>query len=144
MQDLTTWFPEGRVPSRCGLVVTAEDPLTDAAAALQRFTLQPGTGWLASTGGVSRWTGGDIASAGTPLHGEVALGDRSLLLRYANGVWRFWMLHEVPSGNDLRFDESYLSTEGKLRMAYRVYWRTTEVDGIAVYRPFAARFVGWE
>lgn len=109
----------------------------------QRLRGQKGQGWILLPSQVSRWDGGDWPK-GPILAAEIAQGEHSLHIRPWGGGWRMWIYSDKHEGDDRCLDESFLSTEGSNQLLYRVYWKLAPGDdGIQVYRPYAARFLGW-
>lgn len=145
LHRIDDWFPNAQeAPRRVGLTVASEE-LSDSEAVRQRLSAAGGAGWLMAPSEVCRWAGGALP-AGPILAAELAVSpSESLHLRQAGRGWQLWRYLEEPEGEDLAFDERYLSTEGRARLQYTVYWRAVDsgFDGIQIQRPFAARFVGW-
>lgn len=122
-----------------------EDP--DAVRlALERFAAQPGCcGWI-ETPQVLRAVGAGhaVPAAGTPLHAELACGDASLQLRWADGAWLLTLLDEGHAdglacwAQDV---ERLANLPGVTRWQYRVFLRA---DGEGSLQPFAARLAGAE
>ncbi len=124
-----------------------EDALRERLAAL---CVEPG--WMCTTDAVTAWTGG-MPERFLPLSAEWVEDEHTSgqLRRFDRG----WLLTRVrecalegdasaQSAPDLAFDERYRSNAPGREahaMVYRVYYRQDE-DG--VYRPFVARWLGWE
>ena len=143
---------------------TSTAPIPDAAAWLGE--LAGASGWLMLTESIfvlhaGRWRcvsgrdpGGEPTErdlAARVLEGEFALGsDQSVHVRRAGAELREYRVEESTSGTSVLVQSrSQVSTErspGLGRLRYRVAWRAeTEGDpGIAVLRPWVARFCGWE
>lgn len=107
-------------------------------------------GWLCCTGEVRAWKSSEqTLPRGVPLSGEF-VSQTSDLARVSFALRRStdrWVLHEYRESGfgELRAeDRSYISTEAGRSMQYRIYWRAGEEDEIQIWRPYVARFRGWE
>jgi hypothetical protein len=111
---------------------------------------QAGDGWVCCTSEVKRWSSGGPLPRGVPLRAEVTVpGKRaSLALRRTGEEWVVTETMEIPGVAHRAFDINLLSTEKGLRLMYRQYWHEEEEGppgaAVNVWRPFAARFLGWE
>ena len=120
----------------------------EPAAALADLTARGGLGWICFTDRVETWRGGKLT--GLPLSAEVVLpsGTESLHLRAVGASWELRTLREHTEGDDGRVTHSYVANEhpavGADRLRYHVWWRGFDKDGIRVWRPFAARFTGFD
>lgn len=141
------WFGDGLAPQRGELTI---EPPVDLASASEVHDLlrdHRGAGWLCTTSQVLRLPAADLGNA-IPLSAEVVLSNgRSLHLRPYGGGWRAWFMSDrLGTGPHLAFDEAFVSTERAGRLCYRTWWRLESVGTTecSVWRPFAARFTGWE
>ena len=107
-------------------------------------------GWLCCTAEVRLWSSDEGGlPEGIPLSGEFLStaskkqGRETAHLRYSNGIWTVWQFVEVAEGELGGENVEYVSTERGLMVRYRRYWRQEKEDNVWVWRPFAARFLGW-
>lgn len=108
------------------------------------------TGWLCFTDKVAvvpeEFRFNAEASSSILLSGELARGNESLHVRQSEKGWQLFTLTREEGGGMLMVKEKYLSTreEGK-KLCYENYWKKEpNKEGLEVYRPFAARFTGFE
>lgn len=85
-------------------------------------------------------------SGGILLSGELARGDESLHIRQSQTGWQLWHLSRHDGGEMLMVKERFVSIRQRgQKLVYEKYWRMEAGDeGLKVYRPFAARFAGFE
>lgn len=136
----------GELGATHGRVDVARETFNDLDALRARVTALKGeAGWACSTDRVhSQWTGGTLPDGHRPLSGELVLdARRSVHLRRHNGVWTLTTLTEHDEGDDVRFVESFLATEKGRTLRYHTWWRRVAEDGVGVWRPHVARFVGF-
>ena len=144
--SVEVWFPKAQQP-RPGRL-TVGDPI-DLATAQDVWNLlrrHDGPGWACTTGRVVRLSS-IAATSETPIAVEITPGpDRSVHVRQHGSGWLAWILDDMMGvGDDLAFDQSFLSTEHPARLKYRTWWRLEDSgEGVAVWRPYASRFLGWE
>lgn len=122
-------------------VETPPEVVTDHEEVSRRMAALGGQGWVCTTDRVTRYDGGLVK--GWVLCAEVATPGESLHVRQHGDGWALYRLVEEAGEEHLAGDQAFLSTERPGRMVYRTYWHKAEVDGIGVWEPFAARFVGW-
>ena len=140
------WFADGTEPKRGELTIAPPVDLSSADAVWAFLDAQDGDGWLCTTDRAVRWPASQ-RPGGSPLAAELALKDgRSLHLRQHGAIWRAWLLSDrLGDGPHLAVDEAFLSTERPARLTYRSWWRLEPGDDeVEVWRPFAARLLGWE
>lgn len=147
---IATLFAEEGLPlKRARLAVTTER-VADAAALRARLAGVAGDGWVCATSETpSRW--GAALPASPVLSAEVALADgTSVHVRYSGDAWLVTTIREVAGdgadGEDcVGYEVACLSSLGGAAgqtMKYDVWWRREATDGVAVWRPWLARFVG--
>jgi len=147
------WFPSGAEPRPGSFTVRSVTDLVSVAEVKKLLHETDGTGWICTTDRVRRVPSTDLGDA-APLSAEIVLKGtpgQSLHIRQHGTGWRAWLLEDrLEDGPDLAVDESFLSTEGGARLRYRTWWRL-QAEGpvdfgadVQVWRPFAARFLGWE
>lgn len=167
--DMKQWFPNG-VPETFELSRPERIDLDSASAVRALLAERRGPGWVCTTDQVVRVSGDEGDISGIPLSAEIELGERqSLHLRQRRQGWTAWLLEdEKGDGTQLSFDQTFLSTgpssgaggvggieqpvraADRPRLRYRTYFRKEPVQTqddatrIAVWRPFAFRFLGWE
>lgn len=140
-------WPGGTVPDRAGLSVEPRPLATEADVWAAITSVPDGRGWIARPHRVEEWPGG--TPEGLVLSAEIAgSAGVSLHVRRTGRTWTGWTYREVP-GDDLVFRERFVGTvEGhpERRLVYATHWRLSDPDdtGVRVYRPYAARFTGWE
>ncbi|HHO54731.1 MAG TPA: hypothetical protein ENK18_28635 [Deltaproteobacteria bacterium] len=145
MNDLFDRWP-GQAPETVGLEIEALEWDTADAVWSAIVALQGSKGWLCRPEQVSEWPGGE--PSGPLLSAELVDSDGTTLhVRRVGRTWRGWRYRELPSGDLLRFRQTLLGTvpDSDQRLAYAIYWRLElGLDELCVYRPFTARFTGWE
>ncbi len=110
-------------------------------------------GWLCTGGGVYKiGFGGDlihISGDEQPLLDQVlsaewTVGDmESIHLRRQDDQLYLWAYCEGNGQDSLWKDELFVSTERPLTLRYRTYWQLKESEGLEVWQPAFARFLGW-
>lgn len=85
-------------------------------------------------------------ASGIILSGELACGNESLHIRQSGNGWQIFVLTREDGGEMLMVTETYLSTrDGGKKLCYENYWKKEpNKEGLEVYRPFAARFAGFD
>ena len=147
--DDARWREAGGPPVRCSVTTGRVADLATEAEVREWLADQSGDGWVCCTGEVRPWAGGELPR-GVPLSAEIAVRgrDQSLSMLRGGTGWSVWSTTEAPGETHLCFDVVLLSTEPGRRLKYRQYWRPVgsgPADAtVGVWRPFAARFVGWE
>ena len=168
---LEEWFPNG-APRLFELSRSHRIDLDSANAARELLIGRRGPGWVCTTDQVVRVSGeaSDIPGS-IPLCAEIMLDERSSLhLRQSRHGWSAWVLEDREGeGAELAFDATFLSTVPSSgvsgrgnpdeataptarppKLRYRTYFRKEpaesqdEATRIAVWQPFAFRFLGWE
>lgn len=102
------------------------------------------TGWVCRPSEISEWP---CDAHGLLLSAEVAGTDgTSLHVRRTGHSWSGWRYRETTGVRFVKRREERIGTvPGRDRtLHYAVYWGLLPENGIEVYRPFAARFTGWE
>jgi len=111
-------------------------------------------GWVCTTDRAQP-LGGSLP-LGAPLSAEWVVSKvSSVHLRQHGARWMLWTyVDNIGTGDELAFDDSFISTEmaatgeGRRKLSYRTYWRRDhapdELHSVRVWRPYAARFLGWE
>ena len=143
-------WPSGRRPDWARL--TVESQVVVGTAELWRAIADFGEaeGWICLPHEVVAWPG--PAAEGPLLSAELARGDgTSLHIRREGRGWRCWRYREGEGDPVLVWRESYLGTVAgnpERRLRYAEYWSCAPApaapDGLEVFQPYAARFVGWE
>jgi hypothetical protein len=138
-----------------GRVHVTPTKITTRAEVEARLVALSGDGWVCTTHRVERWKGGalpaDVLPASGLLSAEIRTsGAVSVHLRYAGDHWLFVEISEerrkladALEGDDYAFDELFVSNldaKGAIRMHYRTWWSLKD----DVYRPWVARFLGFE
>lgn len=146
------WKEAGGPPASCLVRCARLFSLPDDAAVREWLGQQSGEGWVCCTAEVRPWAGGDLPE-GVPLSAEIAARGRPTCwsLRRDGTGWTVWETTESDGTEHRAFDVVWVSTEKGKRLRYRQYWRRAKegpplggTEPIMVWRPFAARFVGWE
>lgn len=79
------------------------------------------------------------------LSGELARGKESLHIRQAGSEWLLVPLTRQDGGDMLMVEEKYLPIRGSRKLCYETYWKKQKNDdGLVAYRPYAARFSGFD
>ena len=139
----------GASVTRCGLQVSSER--TQSHERVLEL-LSHGAGWLTVPSDVIAVADG-YKGTERVLAGEVATDDNtSVAVAWDGEAWCFTTLRQQPGDDHIAFDVAHLSaparkdavgsTGGRLR--YRVYWRRQLEQELAIWRPFAARWLGFE
>lgn len=142
---------EGADPAR----VVVKTVVLRAEADVRRALIEcGGDGWVCGRSETpSRWRGRLPAS--TILSAEVVNADgQSVHVRYSGDRWLVTTIAETDRDDAatecVAFDEAVLSSldrpkgRPRPRLTYRTYWKTVEVDGVPVWRPWVSRFTGWQ
>ena len=133
------------------LTTLSSEFLSDSGAVRAVLQNCGGKGWVCLTDRVLVYDGGPIE--GIPLCAELSIGEReSATLRQDGQGWLWTRLVERDGDDHRWFEERYASTvpgdEQRRHHVYRVYWRkNSEGNGdgaLDVWRPYAARFCGWQ
>jgi hypothetical protein len=81
------------------------------------------------------------------LDAEVCEGSSTVVIRASGGGWLGWRWSESAGDSHRYVDHTFESSEHRDRHPYhryRQYWHQVEEDGIAIWRPFGARFIGFK
>lgn len=81
------------------------------------------------------------------LDAEVCDGNSTVIIRSSGDGWLGWRWSEAPGNSHRYVDHTFESSESRSRQPhhrYRQYWHQVEEDGIAIWRPCGARFVGFK
>jgi hypothetical protein len=136
-----------RLALRAGLLETTVERITDHEALVARLHATEGEGWVCCVSHTPvRWRFGDALPASRLLSAEVHHGDRSVHIRHHGDHWSWTSLFARPEGDQRWSDVEFLSTVDGAhppRMRYERWYRREALDGVSVWVPFAARFIGW-
>lgn len=136
-----------QAPQRVGLRIDAVELETIEAVWAAIDQLGPAAqGWICLSHQVVSWP--EAPSGGALVSAEFALeGQASLHIRRGSQGWLAWRYSETVEGDCLVFRERFRGTvpdRPDRYLGYATYWSLQDIDGIEVYRPYAARFTGWE
>jgi hypothetical protein len=133
--------------SSCGLEI---DGPRQAETLQEAWALLPaaGEGWVCLADAVGHFD--PARRDGLLLHAEVVSGEATTILRLDDGLWRAWTYRETrgPEEAYRRVVKLLLSSAPSAsgeppRMRYATYWKRVEDDGLRIWAPVAARFLGW-
>lgn len=88
------------------------------------------------------------ARSGHLLEADVSVENRTVRLRLIDGTWHAWTWTQEDGDTHLFADVSVISSESGSDgrggcLTYRRYWTHAEDDGIRVWKPVGARFLGF-
>lgn len=139
-------WPGDQAPQSRQVAIVSSELRDEAALWSAIAAFGDATGWICRPHELVEWPGSQ--ASGPIVSAELARDDgKSLHIRQSEKGWTAWHLSEGLGESCMAFRQSYVGTldgQPNRRLAYVVYWKLHEESEIEVYRPFAARFAGWE
>lgn len=142
-----------QAPTEVRLAIQHRSHRTAAEVWSLLSALPAATGWVSRPHEVVEWP---CPAAGDLLAAEVHVaGGESVHVRRSPEGWSSWTYREGEGEPVLCWKETRVSTApGRTKFGYHVYWRRLAEAGsgpeagpeqqVCVFRPYAARFTGWE
>lgn len=99
------------------------------------------TGWFTTHDAVREFEGSLDA---TLVDAELVGDDQTVVVRRNGATWNVWIWRESAGKSHRVVHEHFVSTApGRGTMRYATYWTPLESNGVHVWTPVGARFVGW-